>query len=157
MNIVFKLFKCTNASAAVEAAIFTPIFLLFMLGITDLGSKAYIQMQFDAATQAGVLYIAQNSTYIVQNGISSSLSSVQTAMNRASGSPSFCTTYATCSICNSTTPSCPVTNNCKDTYCYEVIAITPISSPVYQPFLPDTAFSWSKPQTITSTATIRIQ
>src|SRR6266576_2572730 len=44
-----RLLHCRRASDAVEAAIFAPIFLLFTLGITDLGAVMFAFMQINAA------------------------------------------------------------------------------------------------------------
>src|SRR5260221_5522151 len=35
MTVLRRLFRCTTATAAVETAIFAPIFLTLMLGVTD--------------------------------------------------------------------------------------------------------------------------
>ena len=40
-----QLFKSTSGAAAVEAAIFVPIFLVFTLGVADIGSGAFVEMQ----------------------------------------------------------------------------------------------------------------
>ena|SRR5215469_6981856 len=51
-----RLFECTAASVAVEAAVFSPLFLTFTVGITDLGTSMFVGMQVNAAAQAGAAY-----------------------------------------------------------------------------------------------------
>jgi Flp pilus assembly protein TadG len=47
---------CARGAAAVEAAIFAPLFVLFMVGITDLGAGMFVRMTANAAAQAGAAY-----------------------------------------------------------------------------------------------------
>ena len=55
MRALVQLARNTDATAAVEAAIFLPIFLLFTIGITDLGSGMFLRTQINAATQSAGL------------------------------------------------------------------------------------------------------
>src|SRR5438874_11994189 len=88
-----RLLHCRRATAAVEAAIFTPIFLLFTLGITDLGTRMLAFMQINAATHAGAIYVIGH----VGNGslcetlTSACFAVIKAAMNDAIGGSSFCT------------------------------------------------------------------
>ena len=139
------LLKSTEASAAVEAATFAPIFLVMTLGITDLGAGIFVRMQVNAATQAGA-------AYAVINGSSGSacftmsatcLGNIETVMNDAAGDPSFCTS-ATCTAsiggCADGSPKCVI-----------VSANYP-----YTPILRDAVYSWGMTQTVSSTSTIRV-
>jgi Flp pilus assembly protein TadG len=127
-----RLFHCTRATAAVEIAIFTPIFLVMMFGITDLGAGMFVRMQVDAAAQAGATYAVLNS----------STTGVQQAMNDASGNPSFCTS-AVCTASMTT----PCISPC-------VITVTANNYP-YTPFLPY-LYAWASAQNYSSTITVRI-
>src|SRR5947208_4524937 len=55
-----RLLRCTRATAAVEAAIFAPIYLVLTLGVTDIGMGVFVRMSVNAATQAGALYAVVN-------------------------------------------------------------------------------------------------
>src|SRR5438105_7621497 len=88
----------SDGTVAVEAAIFTPIFLLFTFGITDLGSAMFIRTVANAATQAGAIYTVINlgstcSSDGTSNGTpsmtGSCLSGVKQAMNDAAANSSF--------------------------------------------------------------------
>jgi len=56
-----RLFPCARATAAVDAAIFLPIFLTLTLGVTDLGSRMFVRMTVNAAALAGAAYAVNNS------------------------------------------------------------------------------------------------
>jgi Flp pilus assembly protein TadG len=152
--MIRRLLRCTRATAAVEAAIFAPIFLTLTLGVTDLGSGMFVRMQINAATQAGAAYAFKNSCG------STCLGSIKTAINNASGNPSFCTLalctaqIQTCSggVC-ATATSCPTPANLT-TQC--IITVSASNYP-YSPILPDAVYSWASVATLTATATIRVQ
>jgi Flp pilus assembly protein TadG len=130
-----RLFHCSRATAAVETAIFAPIFLVLMLGITDLGAGMFVRMQVNAAAQAGATYAVLNS----------STTGVEQAMNDASGNPSFCTS----AVC---TPSIGV---CADGSPHQCIIVT--ANYPYTPLLPDAVYAWASAQNYSSTVTVRIQ
>src|SRR5438105_717992 len=88
----------SDGSVAVETAIFTPIFLVMMLGVTDLGAGMFVRMQANAAAQAGTTHAVLNSscaptpcTPICATLTSACLGGIKQTMNDASGNPSFCT------------------------------------------------------------------
>src|SRR5256885_14354576 len=88
MRLLKRILCCTRATAAVEAAIFAPFFLLFTLGIADLGSAMYTRMAANAATQAGAIYaIVHCST----STAAACLSGIEPAMNEATAGSSVCT------------------------------------------------------------------
>ncbi len=129
-----RLLHCRRATAAVEAAIFAPIFLLFTLGITDLG-----------ATQAGAIYAVGHSGKgsVCETLTPACLAGIKAAMNDAIGDPSFCTG----SVCTASTGACAN----GDPKCIIVEAIYP-----YSPILPDVVYTWAQSVTIHGTATVRI-
>jgi len=143
--------SCTTGTAAVEAAIFAPIFLIMTLGITDLGSGMFVRMSVNAATQAGAAYAVIKSscaptpcTPTCATLTSACLIGIKTAMNDAIGVPSFCTgTVCTASI-----------TGCADgsPKCISVSANYP-----FTPILPDVVYSWARLATVSSTTIIRIQ
>ena len=49
MRLLKYILCCTRATAAVEAAIFAPFFIIFTCGIADLGSAMYTRMAANAA------------------------------------------------------------------------------------------------------------
>src|SRR5437764_9099237 len=140
--------RCTRATAAIEAAIFTPIFLMFMCGITDLGGGMLARLQDNAATQSGAIYA------VINSGTGQSCASVTTAclngikavINDATGDASFCTNYT----CTASIAACPSPDG-PSTACITVSASYP-----YSPLLPDTIYSWATSSTITSTTTVRV-
>jgi hypothetical protein len=148
-----RLFLCTRAAAAVEAAIFAPLFLTLTLGITDLGTGMFVQMTVNAAAQAGAAYAVINSGSTCASLTATCLQNIQTAMNDAVGNSSFCTATA-----QNPTP-CPISfASCADPnggICFIVPANYPFS-----PILPVTsgifAHSWTQTQTYSSTVTVRV-
>ena len=135
-----RFLACTRATAAVEAAIFLPIFLIFTLGITDIGGGMFVRMTVNAAAQAGAAYAVINSC------ASSCLANLKAAMNDATGYPSFCT-GTVCTASMSPDP-CTVGSVC-------VITVTANYS--FIPILPSALYSWAQSMAISSTATIRVQ
>jgi Flp pilus assembly protein TadG len=143
--MIRQLRRNSDGSVAVETAIFTPIFLVMMLGITDLGAGMFVRMQANATAQAGATYAVLNSSTPVCTTLTSTcLDGIQQAMNDASGNPSFCTSaVCTASIgeCADGSPKCII-----------VTADYP-----YTPILPNAVYSWGATQNYTSTITLRIQ
>lgn len=134
-----RMIRNCDGSAAVEAAIFCPIFLLLTLGITDLGARMYTQMSVNAAAQAGAAYAVINSS-----------TNVQSTMSAAAGDPSFCSsTGTTCTasigVCADSSPKC----------------VTATVSYLFHPILPEVMYApkrpWATSSTITSTISIRVQ
>jgi Flp pilus assembly protein TadG len=136
-----RLFKCTTATAAVEAAIFLPIFLILTLGITDIGGGMFVRMTANAAAQSGAAYAVINSC------TSTCLTGIKAAMNDATGNPSFCTGSVVCTA-SMLPSSCTAGSVC-------VITVS-VSYP-FSPILPDAAYSWAQSTTFSSAATIRVQ
>ena len=153
MTILRSFLRNTNATAAVEAAIFLPIFMLLTFGITDLGSEMFVRQRVNAAAQAGATYAVINSgsTCVTSNG--ACVSGIQGAMNDAFGSSTFCSASGACpppSIagCIDGSPKC----------------ITVTATYTLTPILPPIAFSWPQPMTetwvqpmtVSYTVTVRI-
>ena len=142
--MIGRFLRCTRGTAAVETAIFTPIFLLFTLGITDLGASMFTRMQVNAATQAGAIYAVINSGtgQTCETLTTACQSAVKNVINDATGNESFCSTYtctASIAACADGAPKCII-----------VTAQYP-----YAPILPYAVYSWAQSETITSTSTIR--
>ena len=147
-----RFLRSSDATAAVEGAIFAPIFVIFTLGITDLGVGTFVGMQVNAAAQAGAAYAVINSsctptpcTPICASLTATCISDIQTAMDNATGNLSFCTASSACQV---------FFNACADPnggICFIVTA-----SYRYSPILPG-LYSWAVSQTYSSTATVRIQ
>jgi Flp pilus assembly protein TadG len=142
--IIRRLLRCTRATAAVEAAIFAPIFLLFTLGITDLGSGMFKRMLVNAATQAGAIYAVAHSGSgsACASMTSACLTGIKAAMNDASGDPSFCTG----TVCTASMAACADGPAC----------IIVSASWEYAPFLPDVLYSWAQLLAVSYTTTVRI-
>jgi hypothetical protein len=150
-NTIRRLIGCAVGSAAVETAIFVPFFLLFTVGITDLGSVMFAGMTVNAATQAGAAYAIVNSgctpipcTPVCATLTSACVSGIKTAMNNAAADSSWCTTTATCT---------PI-SGCPDgsPKCITVSATLP-----YSPLLPDSAYAWVQLlSTLSSSITVRV-
>ena len=141
-----RLFWKCNGSAVVEAAIFTPIFLLLTLGVADLGIGMFIRMSVNAATQAGAIYAAVNSGQgkACESLTTTCQTNINATMNAAAGDPSFCST-ATCSAsigtCADGSPECVIVS----------------ASYTYTPLAPDVLYTWAQATTVVSTATVRVQ
>ena len=136
----------SNGTAAVETAIFAPVFLVLTLGITDLGAGMFVRMQVNAAAQAGAAYavIHSGSAACFPAVTSPCLTSIKTVMNDATGNSSFCTG----TVCSASLTSCADANG---GVCYTVSA-----NYQYTPILPD-VYTWASGQTYSSTVTVRIQ
>jgi len=133
-----RLFGNREGTAIVEAAIFAPIFLLMMLGITDLGTGMFVRMQVNAGTQAGAAYA------IVNKCASACLANIKAAINDATGNPAFCNS-------NSCTASLEPCAADASTTCI-VVSL----SYTFSPLLPDVLYSWAQTMSFSNTATIRI-
>jgi hypothetical protein len=142
ISVLQRFFACTSATAAVEAAIFLPIFLTFTLGITDIGTGMFVRMTVNAATQAGAAYAVKHSC------ASTCINGIKTAMNDATGNPSFCT-GTVCTPLPSMSPD-PCTAG-------SICIITVRANYPYSPILPDAMYSWATPSIVSSITTIRIQ
>ena len=143
-SIIKRLLFCTRATAAVETAIFAPVFLVMMLGVTDLGAGMFVNMTANAAAQAGAAYAAFNVKSTCTTLTAACLSGIETAMNDATNDSSFCTG----SVCLASIGACAD----GSTNCISVTANYP-----YKPILADAVYAWGKTQTYSSTVTIRIQ
>ena len=155
INALRRLFRSTTGTAAVEAAIFAPIFLIMTLGITDLGSGMFVRMSVNAATQAGAAYAvikssctptppATTCTPVCASLSTACLGGIKTAMNEATGVSSFCTgSVCTASItsCADGSPKC----------------ITVSAHYSFSPILPNALYAWAQSMTVPSTVTIRVQ
>jgi Flp pilus assembly protein TadG len=143
--MVRQLHRSSDGSVAIETAIFTPIFLVMMLSITDLGAGMFVRMQANAAAQAGATYAVLNSSTPVCTTLTSTcLAGIQQAMNDASGNSSFCSSavcMASIGECADGSPKCII-----------VTANYP-----YTPILSDAVYSWASTQNYSSTITLRIQ
>jgi Flp pilus assembly protein TadG len=145
ISILRRLFKCATGTAAVEAAIFLPIFLTLTLGVTDLGTGMFVRMTVNAAAQAGAAYAVINSDSACASLTSACLTGIEAAMNDATGNPSFCMG----TVCTASFTTCPDPNG---GVCFIVSA-----NYQFSPILPDAVYSWAKFMTVASTATIRVQ
>src|SRR5260370_4111459 len=145
MTTLRGLFRCRRGTAAVEAAIFTPIFLTMTLGVADLGSGMFARTTVNAAAQAGAAYAVIHSASVCSSMSATCLTGIQTAMNDAAGNPSFCTG----TVCTASFVACADPNG---GVCFAVSANYP-----YSPILPSATFAWAQPSTISFTATVRIQ
>jgi Flp pilus assembly protein TadG len=145
--MIHRLLRCKRGTAAVEAAIFAPIYLTLTLGITDLGSGMFARMQVNAAAQVGAAYAVINSSSgrKCSSMTSDCLSGIQQAMNDATGNPSFCTG----TVCTASFTACAEANG---GICYTVSANYP-----FRPILPDAVYTWAQPaQTYSYTVTVRV-
>jgi Flp pilus assembly protein TadG len=140
-----SMLRNSDASAAVEAAIFLPIFTIFTFGITDLGSGIVIRQQVVAAAQAGATYavVRSGSASVCASLTATCLTGIQGAMNAAVGNSSFCTgpvCTASITACTDGSPKC-----------ISVSANYPLT-----PILPASVYSWAQSMTVTSTVTVRV-
>jgi Flp pilus assembly protein TadG len=153
--MIKRLLHCTRATAAVEAAIFAPIFLILTLGVTDLGAGMFVRMGVNAASQSGAIYAVVNSgtgevceslTSAFSPSVASAcLTAIKGVMNEATGDASFCTgTVCTANI------GCPAGSDGSS----RCITVT-VSYP-FTPILPDAVYSWATSTTLSSITTIRI-
>jgi TadE-like protein len=143
--MIRQLRRNSDGSVAVETAIFTPIFLVMMLGVTDLGAGMFLRMQVNAAVQAGATYAVLNSRNPVCTTLTSTcLNGIEQTMNDASGNPSFCTS----AVCT------PFIGVCADGV-PEHLCISVTANYPHTPILPDAVYSWASAQHYSSTITLR--
>jgi hypothetical protein len=145
IKVLHRLFGCTSATAAVEAAIFSPIFLVLTLGVTDLGSGMFVRMMANSAAQSGTAYAVIHSGSTCASLTAACLSGIHQAMNDAAGNASFCTG----AVCSASFTSCADANG---GICFTVSANYP-----YTPILPSAVYSWAQSATYSSTVTVRVQ
>jgi Flp pilus assembly protein TadG len=150
MKSLRALFRNSDATAAVEAAIFAPIFLLFTFGITDLGSAMFVRMAVNAATQAGATYaVFQSESTCSASGTptltAACSSGIEQAMNDATADSSFCTG----TVCSASIGPCP---DVSSNTCITISATFP-----YTPIMSRTIYSWAMDQNALSTTSVRIQ
>ena len=157
MQTFKRLLRCTRATAAVETAIFAPIYLMLTLGVTDLGMGIFVRMSVNAATQTGAIYAVVNAkvkgnacevtTTNPAAWVNSSacVAAIKAVMNDATGDSSFCMG----SVCG--TPSIGACGDVASTTCVIVSASYP-----YAPLLPDATYSWAQSMIVISTSTVRI-
>jgi Flp pilus assembly protein TadG len=151
IKIIQRFIACTRATAAVETAIFAPIFLVVILGITDLGSGMFVGSQVNAAAQAGAAYAVKNLC------ASTCLTSIKTAMNDATGNSSFCSSAScTAQIQNCTGGTCSFSTSCAALPSQCIITVTASNYP-YSPILPDAVYSWTSTMNLSASAPIRVQ
>ena len=147
IRVLRRLFRNNDATAAVEAAIFSPIFLVLTIGVTDLGSGMFVRMMVNAATQSGAAYAVINSgsSGVCASLTAACLSGIEKAMDDATGNSSFCAG----SVCSTSFTSCADANG---GICFVVSANYP-----YTPILPSALYTWAQATTYSSTLTVRIQ
>jgi len=105
----------------------------------------FVRMTANAAAPAGAAYAVINSGSACASLSTTCLSGIKTAMNDATGNPSFCTgTVCTASI----TSPCTAGSVC---------IITVSANYPFSPILSDAVYSWAKSMTVSSTVTIRFQ
>jgi len=161
MRILCRLARDTAATAAVETAIFLPIFLLFTLGITDLGAGMYRRTQVNATVQGGASFGITNINSTMPICVPPTMSTdclnaIKDVMNNAFGIVDQTVLFCSGSVCSaefiqSTDPRCPATGGGSAT-CLTVSANLP-----YVPILPVATYAWATSMTISSIATFRIQ
>jgi Flp pilus assembly protein TadG len=105
MKIAAKTLSCsTTGSALIELALTLPIFLFFLVGITDFGRYVYSAIEVCDAAHAAAQYGAQNHVTASDNA-----GMVLAAANDApdvSGMTTTPTHFCACSNATSTTVSC---------------------------------------------------
>jgi Flp pilus assembly protein TadG len=145
--MIRKFPRNTDGSVAIETAMFVPIFVAMMLGITDLGAGMFVKMTVNAAAQSGATHAVINSATgsPCASMTGTCLSSIQAAMNDAAGDPTFCTK----AVCSTSLTSCADANGGR---CFTITADYP-----YTPLLPDAVYTWASTQNYSSTVTVRIQ
>jgi hypothetical protein len=137
--------RCTKATAAVEAAIFSPLFLVFTLGVTDLGSGMFTMMTVNAAAQSGAAYAVINSSSTCSAMGAGCLAGIEKAMDDATGNSKFCTT----AVCSAVFTACADPNG---GICFTVSANYP-----YTPILPGAVYAWAQSTNYKSSVIVRIQ
>lgn len=137
-----KIICNCDGTAALETAVVLPLFVVLTFGITDVGGGVFTRMSVNAASQAGASYAV---SHYADTSPPISLAAIQTAMNQAAGSSSFCSPPT--GSCTASVPS-----QCPPTPC--VVTVT--ASHSWTPILPTRTYSWAIPIGITYTTTIRV-
>jgi Flp pilus assembly protein TadG len=97
--------RANDGLAAVEFAFIVPIFLILLMGVTDLGQMLYAYYRLDQAVAAGSQYAALNGGNVNSTGGAALASSIATIVANANG-----TAWAGDSIVVNNGPSVTVTN-----------------------------------------------
>lgn len=153
MRALCRLVGSSNGAAAVEAAIFAPIFLFLTLGIADLGTQMFRRMQVNAAAQAGAAYAVINytkgSSPVCASMSGACLSGIRAAMNDATGDSTFCND----ATCTAFFTSCAEPNG---GICFIVTVSYPCNTSNTCLLLPDAVYSWASSSNYSSTVTVRV-
>ena len=147
--IVHRTMRSRRGTAAVEFALATPLFLILLLGVVDVGFGTYQSMQVQDAAEAGALYAAINGWD--STGIS-------TAVVNATGASGMAASPAPVKFCG-----CPTTSGLTTVLCTATCTggVTPgtyvqvNASMPYQVTLPFPGLPI--PSTLTGQLTIRLQ
>ncbi len=83
--------KALRGVAAIEFALLSPLFVILLSGIVELGMAGYQAMQVQAAVEAGALYAAQNGA--------NNLAAIGQAVINATGTSGITATPAPTSFC----------------------------------------------------------
>ncbi|HWY17018.1 MAG TPA: TadE/TadG family type IV pilus assembly protein [Rhizomicrobium sp.] len=78
--------RANDGIAAVEFAILVPVFLILLMGTTDLGQMLYAYYKLDQAVAAGAEYAALNAANVTSTNGAALASSIATIVESANGS-----------------------------------------------------------------------
>jgi len=144
--------RSRKGTAAIELAIVSPILVILLAGVVEIGMAAYQAMQVQSAVEAGVLYASEKGV--------SSLAAIQQAVVNATGTTGITATPAPVVFCG-----CPVAagivsqgSNCTTTCSGgaapgEYVRVNAaIAHQTIVPFL-----ALPLPATITASSTVRVQ
>jgi Flp pilus assembly protein TadG len=142
-----------NGTAAIEFGLLSPLLLILLTGIIELGLGAFQAMQVQAAAEAGVLYAAKHG--------SSDLTAISSAVTNATGTSGITASPAPLVFCGCPT-STGITSqgsNCS-TNCangmlpgtYVTVSATITRTELLTPYI-----SLGLPTTFTGSSTLRVQ
>ncbi len=78
--------RASDGIAAVEFAILVPVFLILLMGTTDLGQMLYAYYELDQSVAAGAEYAALNAANVTSTNGAALASSIATIVESANGS-----------------------------------------------------------------------
>jgi Flp pilus assembly protein TadG len=141
-----------QGNAAVEFALLSPLLLIMLTGVVEIGMAGYQAMQVQASVEAGVLYVAQNGA--------GNLTAIGQAVVNATGTTGIAATPVPVAYCGCPTTAGIVsqTSNCTSV-CpdgtapgHYVQINAALAHSTIMPFL-----TLPLPATLTASSTIRVQ
>jgi len=145
-------FHGQDGNAAIELALISPVLLILLAGVVEIGMAAYQAMQVQSAVAAGILYAANNGA--------SNLTAIGTAVVNATGTAGITATPAPTTFCGCPTSGTVVSQGADcTTVCSDKTApgqyVTVNAALPHQTIMP--FLKLPLPASLTASSTVRVK